>query len=81
MLGFPGKLPSFPLESLQSGIHLSAGQMPHGGSRTGGFSGQIKDFRYSHRSANGFNDGDRSEQALKGIVGKRLTYARPDLDA
>ena len=36
------------------------------------------DFRYSHRSANGFNDGDRSEQALKGIVGKRLTYAAPN---
>jgi hypothetical protein len=31
-------------------------------------------FRYNHRIANGFNDGDRSEQALKGIVGKRLTY-------
>ena len=32
------------------------------------------EFRYNHRIANGFNDGDRSEQALKGIVGKRLTY-------
>ncbi|MDT8758194.1 IS1595 family transposase [Sphingomonas psychrotolerans] len=38
-------------------------------------------FRYNFRAANGFNDGDRSEQALKGIVGKRLTYARPDLNA
>jgi len=39
------------------------------------------DFRYTHRAAIGFNDTDRSVQAMKGIVGKRLTYARPDLDA
>jgi transposase-like protein len=39
------------------------------------------EFRYNHRIANGFNDTDRSEQALKGIVGKRLTYARPDIHA
>jgi transposase-like protein len=32
------------------------------------------DFRYSNRAANGFNDGMRSQQALRGIVGKRLTY-------
>ena len=32
------------------------------------------EFRYNHRVANGFNDGDRSEQALKGITGKRLAY-------
>ncbi|HZF93706.1 MAG TPA: IS1595 family transposase [Allosphingosinicella sp.] len=32
------------------------------------------DFRYSNRAANGFNDGERSVEALKGIVGKRLTY-------
>jgi hypothetical protein len=32
------------------------------------------DFRYNNRTANGFNDGMRSEEALKGIVGKRLTY-------
>lgn len=32
------------------------------------------DFRYSHRVALGFNDADRSEAALLGIVGKRLTY-------
>lgn len=36
------------------------------------------EFRYSNREANGFNDGERSVEALKGIVGKRLTYARPD---
>jgi len=35
-------------------------------------------FRYNFRAANGFNDGDRSEQALKGIVGKRITYRQPD---
>jgi transposase-like protein len=33
------------------------------------------EFRYNHRERNGFNDGARSEQALQGIVGKRLTYA------
>ena len=33
------------------------------------------DFRYSHRAANGFDDGERSEQALRGITGKRLTYS------
>ena len=33
------------------------------------------EFRYSYREANGFNDGDRNAQALKGIVGKRLTYS------
>jgi transposase-like protein len=32
------------------------------------------EFRYSYREANGFNDQDRSRQALTGIVGKRLTY-------
>ncbi|MGD9472707.1 MAG: IS1595 family transposase [Novosphingobium sp.] len=37
------------------------------------------EFRYNHRVALGFNDPDRSRQALHGIVGKRLTYARPDL--
>lgn len=35
------------------------------------------DFRYSHRAANGFNDGERSHEALRGIVGKRLTYGGP----
>jgi hypothetical protein len=32
------------------------------------------DFRYSFREGNGFNDGERSHQALRGIVGRRLTY-------
>lgn len=36
------------------------------------------DFRYSHRIANGVDDSQRSRLALAGIVGKRLTYARPD---
>lgn len=36
------------------------------------------DFRYSNREATGCNDTDRSIAALKGITGKRLTYARPD---
>jgi transposase-like protein len=34
------------------------------------------DFRYSNRETVGFNDADRSVEAIKGIVGKRLTYAR-----
>ncbi len=33
------------------------------------------DFRYCNREANGFTDGMRSAEALKGIVGKRLLYA------
>jgi len=32
------------------------------------------EFRYNNRVANGFDDRERSEQALLGIVGKRLTY-------
>lgn len=32
------------------------------------------DFRYSNREATGFNDADRARQALRGVVGKRLTY-------
>jgi transposase-like protein len=32
------------------------------------------EFRYNNREANGFNDADRSQQALRGSVGKRLTY-------
>lgn len=35
------------------------------------------DFRYNNRKANGFNDGERSQQALRGIVGKRLVYGIP----
>lgn len=34
------------------------------------------DFRYSNRVANGIDDTDRSIEALRGIVGKRLTYRR-----
>jgi transposase-like protein len=36
------------------------------------------DFRYNERSALGVNDAMRAETALKGIVGKRLMYRRPD---
>lgn len=35
------------------------------------------DFRYSNRSALGVEDSMRSDNALKGIKGKRLTYRRP----
>lgn len=34
------------------------------------------DFRYNHRVKLGFNDRDRAEILLSGIVGKRLTYRR-----
>lgn len=34
------------------------------------------DFRYSNRAANGFNDNERADELLNGIVGKRLTYER-----
>lgn len=34
------------------------------------------DFRWNTRSANGFNDVERADAALKGIAGKRLTYRR-----
>ena len=34
------------------------------------------DFRYTFRTACGFNDAERADQALKGIYGKRLTYRR-----
>ena len=37
------------------------------------------DFRYSNRAALGVDDTERAEGALKGVVGKRLTYRRPDL--
>jgi hypothetical protein len=39
------------------------------------------EFRYSYREANGYNDGMRSVEALKGIVGKRLTYTAADCAA
>jgi transposase-like protein len=32
------------------------------------------EFRYNHRVALGVNDGARSDLAMRGIVGKRLTY-------
>lgn len=35
------------------------------------------DFRYNNRKALGCNDQDRSQEALRGIVGKRLTYGGP----
>jgi hypothetical protein len=35
------------------------------------------DFRYSNRIALGVDDESRSEKALKGISGKRLTYRGP----
>ena len=34
------------------------------------------DFRYTNRIANGYDDAERADVALKGIVGKRLTYRR-----
>jgi hypothetical protein len=34
------------------------------------------DFRYNHRIAVGFSDGDRAALAVKGAAGKRLTYRR-----
>ena len=39
------------------------------------------DFRYSHREANGVNDGERSELALRNIIGKRLTYGGSHVQA
>jgi transposase-like protein len=39
------------------------------------------EFRYNNRIANGVDDRARAVNALGGIVGKRLTYARPDLNA
>lgn len=35
------------------------------------------DFRYTNRSAQGVEDDERAELALKGIYGKRLMYRRP----
>jgi transposase-like protein len=34
------------------------------------------DFRYTNRAANGFNDTQRADALLSGIVGRRLTYQR-----
>lgn len=36
------------------------------------------DFRYNNRTAVGAEDGERATRALKGIVGKRLTYKSAD---
>jgi transposase-like protein len=36
------------------------------------------DFRFNHRVALGFNDGERAALALKGAEGKRLTYRQPN---
>jgi transposase-like protein len=36
------------------------------------------DFRYNNRVALGTNDADRANELAKGIVGKRLTYRRPN---
>src|SRR5215218_4081613 len=36
------------------------------------------DFRYNARVALGVNDGTRAERALRGVVGKRLTYRTTD---
>ncbi len=37
------------------------------------------DFRYNNRAPLGVEDAERTERALKGIVGKRLTYRRTDV--
>jgi transposase-like protein len=34
------------------------------------------DFRYTNRQATGYNDTDRADLLLQGVVGKRLTYGR-----
>lgn len=39
------------------------------------------DFRYSYRAKLGVDDTQRAVRALQGVVGKRLTYRRPDLGA
>jgi transposase-like protein len=36
------------------------------------------DFRYNHRTALGFNDGERARLAVKAATGKRLTYRGPN---
>lgn len=39
------------------------------------------DFRYNHRIANGVDDAERGKIALRNVIGKRLTYRRPDYAA
>ena len=36
------------------------------------------DFRYSNRIALGVDDAERAERAMKGAVGRRLTYRQPN---
>ncbi len=36
------------------------------------------DFRHNNRTALGVTDGERANELAKSIVGKRLTYRRPD---
>ena len=38
------------------------------------------EFRYNNRVANGVNDALRADEALMGVVGKRLTYRRVDCE-
>lgn len=35
----------------------------------------------ANRIANGIDDRTRAVRAMEGIVGKRITYARPDINA
>jgi hypothetical protein len=39
------------------------------------------DFRYSHRIKLGIDDTERARLAIRGAVGKRLTYRQPDRQA
>lgn len=39
------------------------------------------EFRYNTRAKNGFDDRQRGGEALRGIIGKRLTYGGPHKDA
>ena len=39
------------------------------------------DFRYTNRIANGVDDGQHADMALKGAAGRRLTYRRTGLVA
>lgn len=39
------------------------------------------DFRYNNRTALGVTDYERTDKALMGIEGKRLTYRQPDVKA
>jgi hypothetical protein len=36
------------------------------------------EFRYNNRAKLGIDDAERADAALMGVVGKRLTYRRPD---